>query len=172
MKIGGSDVQISQLDIIRYPRIPLETTMVKITSPSTREEFKAYYDLRYKVLREPWGMQRGTEKDDFEPISEHYMAVDDKTGDILGVVKLFEKEPGIGWFSHLAVKESQQHKGIGKQLLTFIEGKARERGFKALGCLSRLNTTAFFEKEGYKVAGLPVHYLGTTQVVWMQKSLE
>ncbi len=145
--------------------------MIKITSPKTREDFKAYYDLRYKVLRESWGMQRGTEKDDFEPISEHYMAVDDATGEIVGVVKLFEKEPGIGWFSHLAVKDSRQHHGIGRLLLNFVEQKAREKGYTALGCLSRLNTTAFFEKEGYKVVGLPVHYLGTTQVVWMEKSL-
>lgn len=145
--------------------------MIIITSPHTREEFKAYYDLRYKVLREPWGMQRGTEKDDFEPISDHYMAIDDTTKEIVGVVKLFEKEPGIGWFSHLAVKTSRQHKGIGKQLLAFVEQKAKEIGYTSLGCLARLNTTAFFEKEGFKVAGLPVHYLGTTQVVWMQKSL-
>lgn len=145
--------------------------MIKITSPKTREDFKAYYDLRYKVLRESWGMQRGTEKDDFEPISDHYMAVDDATGEIVGVVKLFEKEPGIGWFSHLAVKDSRQHHGIGRLLLNFVEQKAREKGYTALGCLSRLNTTAFFEKEGYKVVGLPVHYLGTTQVVWMEKSL-
>lgn len=145
--------------------------MIKITSPKTREDFKAYYDLRYKVLRESWGMQRGTEKDDFEPISEHYMAVDDATGEIVGVVKLFEKEPGIGWFSHLAVKDSRQRHGIGKLLLNFVEEKAKEKGYKALGCLSRLNTTAFFEKEGYKVVGLPVHYLGTTQVVWMEKTL-
>jgi GNAT superfamily N-acetyltransferase len=150
----------------------MEKIMIKITSPKTREEFKSYYDLRYKVLREPWGMQRGSEKDDFEPLSEHFMALDEDSGELLGVVKLFEKEPGIGWFSHLAVKDNHQRKGIGKQLLTFIEGKAKEEGYKALGCLSRLNTTAFFEKEGYKVAGLPVHYLGTTQVVWMQKTLE
>ncbi len=146
--------------------------MIKIVSPQTREDFKAYYDLRYKVLREPWGMQRGTEKDDFEPISDHYMAIDEATGELVGAVKLFEKEPGLGWFSHLAVKDSWQRKGVGKQLLTFVEQKAKERGFKALGCLSRLNTTAFFEKEGYTVVGLPVHYLGTTQVVWMQRSLE
>ncbi len=146
--------------------------MIKIVSPQTREDFKAYYDLRYKVLREPWGMQRGTEKDDFEPISDHYMAIDEATGELVGAVKLFEKEPGLGWFSHLAVKDSWQRKGVGKQLLTFVEQKAKEKGFKALGCLSRLNTTAFFEKEGYTVVGLPVHYLGTTQVVWMQRSLE
>jgi GNAT superfamily N-acetyltransferase len=157
------------MDIIKGKLIPLENVMIKIISPKTREDYKAYYDLRYKVLREPWGMQRGSEKDDFEPISEHYIAIDEKTGELVGAVKLFEKEPGIGWFSHLAVKDSRQHQGIGKQLLTFIEEKAKEKGYKALGCLSRLNTTAFFEKEGYKVAGLPVHYLGTTQVVWMEK---
>jgi predicted N-acetyltransferase YhbS len=149
----------------------MENNMIKITSPKTREEFKAYYDLRYKVLREPWGMQRGTEKDDFEPISDHYMAVDEKTGEIVGAVKLFEKEPGLGWFSHLSVKESWQRKGVGKLLLEFVEEKAKEKGYKALGCLSRLNTTSYFEKAGYKVAGLPVHYFGTTQVVWMQKEL-
>jgi len=99
------------------------------------------------------------------------MAVDDATGEIVGVVKLFEKEPGIGWFSHLAVKDSRQRHGIGKLLLNFVEEKAREKGYNALGCLSRLNTTAFFEKEGYKVVGLPVHYLGATQVVWMEKTL-
>ena len=97
--------------------------MIIITSPKTREDFKSYYDLRYKVLREPWGMQRGTEKDDFEPISDHYMAVDDKSKEIVGVVKLFEKEPGMGWFSHLAVKDSRQHKGIGKQLILSLKKK-------------------------------------------------
>jgi N-acetylglutamate synthase-like GNAT family acetyltransferase len=149
----------------------MELDMIKIISPKSREDYKAYYDLRYKVLREPWGMQRGTEKDDYEPISEHFMAVDEASGELVGVVKLFEKEPGVGWFSHLAVKESKQRKGIGKQLIAFVEDKAREHGFKVLGCLARLNTTAFFEKEGYKVTGLPVHYLGTTQVVWMEKTL-
>ena len=145
--------------------------MIKISSPKTRDEFKAYYELRYKVLREPWGMQRGSEKDDYEPISDHYMAIDEDSGEMVGVVKLFEKEPGLGWFSHLAVKDNWQRKGIGKLLINFIEEKAKEKGYQALGCLSRLNTTAFFEKEGYTVVGLPLHYLGTNQVVWMQKSL-
>ncbi len=61
--------------------------MIEIRSPHTREDFKAYYDLRYRVLREPWGLPRGTEKDDYEPISQHFMAVDTETGEILGVVK-------------------------------------------------------------------------------------
>lgn len=145
--------------------------MIKIVSPKTRDEFKAYYDLRYKVLRDPWGLQRGTEKDDYEPISHHFMAIDDQTGQIVGVIKLMEKDPGVGWFSHMAVIPEYQKKGIGKMLLKFIEDEARKEGYKVLGCMSRLNTTDFFEEAGYRVEGLPTHFIGTTQVVWMEKTL-
>jgi N-acetylglutamate synthase-like GNAT family acetyltransferase len=146
--------------------------MIEIRSPQTREEFKAYYDLRYRVLREPWGLPRGTEKDDYEPISQHFMAVDTETGEILGVVKLFEKEPGVGWFSHLAVAGKAQRKGIGRMLMQAVEQAARQRGFKVLGCQARLNTTDYFKKLGFQIAGLPTQYFGTTQVVWMEKKLD
>lgn len=149
-----------------------EDAMIEIRSPQTREEFKAYYDLRYRILREPWGLPRGTEKDDYEPISQHFMAVDTETGEILGVVKLFEKEPGVGWFSHLAVAGKAQRKGIGKMLMQAVEQAARQRGFKVLGCQARLNTTDYFKKLGFQIAGLPTQYFGTTQVVWMEKKLD
>ncbi|KAF0112038.1 MAG: putative acetyltransferase [Chloroflexi bacterium] len=145
--------------------------MIIIVSPKTRDEFKSYYELRYKVLRETWGLQKGTEKDDYEPISRHFMAVEESTREIIGVVKLFEKEPGVGWFSHMAVTPGHQHKGIGKLLLNFVEEEAKREGYKTLGCMARLNTTAFFEKAGYKINGLPSHYIGTTQVVWMEKTI-
>jgi len=145
--------------------------MYQIKSPKTREEFKAYYDLRYKVLREPWGLPRGSEKDDYEPISQHFMVVDDKTGTIVGCAKLFEKETGVAWLSHLAVAFSLQKKGIGKMLMTHLDDLALKEGYKKIGCLSRLNTTSYFEKAGYKISGLPSQYFGTTQVVWMEKTL-
>ncbi len=145
--------------------------MVKIVTPQTREDFKAYYDLRFKVLREPWGLQKGTEKDDYEPISQHFMAVDDETGKAVGVIKLMEKEPGVGWFSHMAVLDDYQKKGVGKQLLNHVEEESRKKGDKVLGCMSRLNSTVYFEKAGYQINGLPSHYIGTTQVVWMEKKL-
>ena len=145
--------------------------MIKITSPQTRDDFKAYYELRYAVLRQPWGLQKGTEKDDYEPISKHFMAVDDANGKIIGVIKLMEKEPGVGWFSHMAVLENYQHKGIGKMLLSFIEEEAKKEGYRVLGCMARLTTTDYFERAGYILNGLPSHYIGTTQVVWMEKKL-
>jgi N-acetylglutamate synthase-like GNAT family acetyltransferase len=145
--------------------------MIEIRTPKTRDDFKAYYDLRYKVLREPWGLPKGTEKDDYEPIAFHYMAVDTKTGEVVGCARLFEREDGVAWISHLAVKSELQKSGIGKQLTLHVESEARKKGYKAIGCLARLNTTKYFEKSGYKINGMPTHYFGTTQVVWMEKSL-
>jgi N-acetylglutamate synthase-like GNAT family acetyltransferase len=146
--------------------------MPVIKTPKTREEFKAYYALRYKVLREPWGHPKGTEKDDYEPISEHFMAVDEKTGELLGVVKLDEKAPGVGNISHLAVASAHQHKGIGKMLVEAVENRAREHGYRVLGAMSRVTATSYFEKHGYQVAGIPAPHIGTTHVVWMEKELE
>jgi N-acetylglutamate synthase-like GNAT family acetyltransferase len=145
--------------------------MIKIVVPQTRENFKEYYDLRYKVLREPWGLPKGTEKDDYEPISHHFMAVDEATGKVVGVIKIFEKEAGVGCFSHLAVSASEQGKGIGKMLVSFIEEEARREGYKIVGTSTRLNTTDFFKSMGYELKGLPSHLFGTTQVVWMEKQL-
>lgn len=145
--------------------------MIVIKSPATRDDFKAYYDLRYRVLREPWGLPRGTEKDDYEPISQHFIAVNGETGELVGCVKIFEREAGVAWVSHLAVSEKQQRTGVGKMLLTYVEDLARSQGFTRIGCLSRLNTTDYFAQAGYTISGLPTHYFGTTQVVWMEKKL-
>ena len=145
--------------------------MISIQSPKTRDDFKNYYGLRYRVLREPWAQSRGTEKDDYEPISHHFMAVDDETCDVVGVVKMFEREPGIGWLSHLAVHEKYQRQGIGRQLVQVVEDDARQQGFTILGTMARLTTTEYFEQLGYRITGIPAPYFSTTQVVWMEKTL-
>lgn len=145
--------------------------MTVIKAPVTHEDFKAYYALRYKVLREPWGHPKGTEKDDYEPISEHFMAVDEQTGEVLGVIKLFEKSPGVGHISHLAVATAHQHKGIGTMLIKAVEDRGLEHGYKILGTMSRVTATAYFEKYGYHIAGIPAPHLGTIHLVWMEKGL-
>lgn len=145
--------------------------MIIIKSPQTREEFKAYYALRYHVLREPLGLPHGTEKDDYEPLSHHYMAMDDATGQVVGCVKLFEKEPGVGQFSHIAVSETHQHKGIGRLLIAEVEAKSRELGFTKLGTLTRLTATTFYEKCGYRSIGITGTLYGRLQMMWMEKDL-
>lgn len=144
--------------------------MFTIKIPTTHDDFKAYYALRYKVLREPWGHPKGTEKDDFEPISEHFMAVNEK-GDVIGVVKLFEKSDCVGHISHLAVAPEYQHKGVGHLLLATVEKRAHERGFHTIGTMARVTATVYFQKYGFRIVGMPTPHLGTIHLVWMEKAL-
>ena len=144
--------------------------MYTIKTPKTREDFKAYYALRYRVLREPFGYPKGTEKDDYEPISEHFMAVNEK-GQVAGVVKLFEKNADVGHISHLAVAPEHQHKGVGHLLLQTVEQRARERGFRTIGTTARTTATSYFERAGFRVTGIPTPHLGVTHLVWMEKPL-
>ena len=57
-----------------------EQKEIQITEPKTRDEFEAYYLLRYQVLREPWNQPRGSEKDDMENECIHIMASDIEKG--------------------------------------------------------------------------------------------
>lgn len=144
--------------------------MYTIKIPKTLEEFKAYYALRYRVLREPWGHPKGTEKDDYEPISDHFMAVNEE-GEVVGVAKLYEKEEGVGHVSHFAVAPELQQKGIGHLLLKAVEERGRERGFHTLGTMAPATATTYFEKYGFHVAGLPTNPLGMVHTVWMEMPL-
>lgn len=144
--------------------------MYTIKTPKTRDDFKAYYALRYKILREPWGHPKGTEKDDFEPISEHFMAINDKD-EVVGAVKLYEKSEGVGYISHLVVASEHQHKGVGRLLLKMVEQRAREHGFKVIGTMARVTATAYFERYGFRIVGIPTPHLGMTHLVWMEKAL-
>ena len=149
--------------------------MITITNPTTKEQFKAYYALRYKVLSEPMGHPKGTEKDDYEPISEHFMAVNE-TGEVIGAVKMYEKFTDVGHFSHLVVAPDYQQKGVGRMLMEFVEQRAREKGYKILGANCRANATVYFEKLGYHISELPALHdflgkAGTTHMVWMEKKL-
>jgi N-acetylglutamate synthase-like GNAT family acetyltransferase len=145
--------------------------MYTIKTPVTHDDFKAYYALRYKILSEPGGHPKGTEKDDYEPISEQFMAVDEKN-DVVGVAKLYERSAGVGFVSHLAVAVKHQHKGIGQMLMKAVEQRARERGFLTLGTMARVTATSYLEKVGFHIAGMPVQHLGTTHLVWMEKALD
>ncbi|GAB4496299.1 MAG: hypothetical protein OHK0052_05990 [Anaerolineales bacterium] len=145
--------------------------MIIIKTPVTKEDFKAYYALRYQILREPWGQPKGSEKDDYEAISEHFMAVDEATGEVVGAVKLFEKASDVGHFSHLVIARARQRQGIGRLLLAAVEARAKALGFHSLGTMTSVTATNYFEKLGYQIGGLPGSMMGTSHLVWMEKSL-
>ena len=53
---------------------------MKLIEPRTKTEFEAYYDLRWRILRKPWELQKGSEKDELDKSSYHLMVLDESTG--------------------------------------------------------------------------------------------
>ncbi len=145
--------------------------MYTIKTPKSRDDFKAYYALRYRVLREPFGYPKGTEKDDYEPISEHFMALNEK-GEVVGVAKLYEKTKDVGHVSHLAVAPEYQHKGIGHLLLQAVEQRARETRLQNHWDDGAHDRQRIFRAvRDSALTGIPTPHLGTTHLVWMEKPL-
>ncbi len=62
-------------------RKPEEFTLAQ---PRTAQEWESYFDLRWRVLREPWGQPRGTERDDLDAESFH-LILRDSAGAVVAV---------------------------------------------------------------------------------------
>ena len=61
---------------------------IKIINPSTPKKFESYYNLRWWVLREPWGQIKGSERDKDDEVSHHRMIIDEATGVAVAVGRL------------------------------------------------------------------------------------
>lgn len=104
---------------------------MKIQSPKTQQDFDQYFDLRWRILREPWQQPRGSEKDELEDTSHHVMICDD-TGQAIGVGRLHAASDSQGQIRYMAVAETRQGKGVGSMLLNELENIARKNKFSSI----------------------------------------
>ena len=58
--------------------------MYKIDTPSSEQDFTEYFAFRWKMLREPWKYPEGSEKDEYEQVSQHRM-IRNPDGDVIAV---------------------------------------------------------------------------------------
>ena len=91
--------------------------MLTISIPITSTEWERYYDLRFTVLREPWGQLKGSEVLKDEDQAEHVMVVDSETNEIVGVARMQTNSPTQGQVRCVAVSPIMQGKGIGKIIM-------------------------------------------------------
>ena len=143
---------------------------VHVVVPSSEQDFGAYYHLRWKILRRPWGQPRGSERDDSDANSIHLMARAPE-GSALGVARLHFIAPGEAQLRYMAVEETHRGRGIGTLLLNAVENRARAAGARSLVLDARESAAGFYRRHGYQDAG-PAHTLfGTIHHVRMRKRL-
>jgi predicted GNAT family N-acyltransferase len=107
--------------------------------------------LREEILRRPLGLIYTPE--DLEPDKEDILigAFDD--GRILGCCILRNEGNGTIRLRQMAVRNNQQGKGVGQQIMRFAETVARDKGYRKLTMHARDTAIGFYEKQGYKVIG-------------------
>lgn len=123
--------------------------MYQASVPISPEDFKAYYKLRYDVLRKPWNQPEGSEIDKDEDKSHH--AFIKHNNEVLAVCRMQLNSPEVAQLRYMAVSPTMQGKGLGKIIIQFLEGKSRELGASKVILHARENAVPFYTSCGYKI---------------------
>lgn len=122
--------------------------MYQVISPSDEQQWQAYYDLRYRVLREPFQRPRGSEQDEYDQVGLHRMVIND-AGQAVAVGRLHFNSPEEGQIRFMASAPEHRGEGHGVAIVYALEQLARQEGATHIVINSRDNTLGFYQKCGY-----------------------
>lgn len=106
-------------------------------------------NLRYKVLREPWGKSIETATDEKE--SESINAFVEDKGTIVACGRIQKNNDTIAQVRYMAVNAKYQGQGLGKRVLKKLEEKAIEYKVKKIQLQARENAVNFYKAQGYVI---------------------
>ena len=120
----------------------------ELRAPETDEEWRAFHDIRRKVLFE------NRDKNDY--IEDH--PDDNKTGnyplvllfqgEIIGVVRIDVCE-SEAWLRRVAIREDLQRQGLGRVLLRLAENFALKKNCTGVRTNAAVESVGFHERFGY-----------------------
>lgn len=143
---------------------------MEVKEAHTPAELEAIIDLRDKVLRKPWNQPRETATDTLENSSINAYIIDSK-GEVVACGRLQENAHNTGQIRYMAVDSSQQGKGLGKQILIFLEEKGKETGLTKIELQARENALEFYKSAGYTIKETSFLLWGIIQHYLMEKEL-
>lgn len=125
--------------------------MINVRRPKTEHEWKAYYDLRYRILREPLGKERGSERNEGDADATHLALWKDQK--IIGVARLDLVENHLCQARFVAIENNLQGKGYGQQIMTALEEEAIKQGYQKIMLHAREIALPFYQRLGYILVG-------------------
>jgi predicted GNAT family N-acyltransferase len=142
---------------------------MEIRTPLTPLEWEAYYDLRYRVMREPLGKERGSEKNDGDETGIHLALFSDEK--IVAIARLDVHDKATCQVRFVAVETVLQSQGWGKLIMNAAEERGRQLGNKTMILHARDYALPFYEKLGYQNLGPSYRLFDTLQHFEMRKTL-
>jgi thioesterase domain-containing protein len=141
-----------------------------IDKPNSEEEIEEYYAFRWRWLRQPFGYPQGSEKDEYEAVSEHRVARNLK-GEIVACGRVHLNTSEEAQIRHIAVHEDYRRKGVGEIMLSGLEQVSRDLGAERAVTNSRESSIKFFTNCGFSIIDEAPNELGKLKRKQMLKRL-
>lgn len=125
--------------------------MIEVKKPASEQDWDAYYDLRYRILREPLGKERGSERNEGDETGIHFTLVENTV--FIAVARLDSIDETVCQARFVAVESHLQGKGYGRKIMTALENEARNLGYRKLILHARDYALPFYERLGYTLVG-------------------
>jgi len=139
-------------------------------SPASDLDWERYYDLRWRVLREPWQQPRGSERDDRESDAFH-LALWDRGGTPVAVGRVQMNSPKQAQVRCRAVDPAWARQGLGGRILIALAADAAELGAAEVVLNARVEAQPFYLHNGYSRTGPAGTLFGSIPHDAMMKTL-
>lgn len=125
--------------------------IIDVDFGSTR--YDELVELRYKILLEPLGLKFLDSFRTKEVSYLHIGCLDNLTDKLVGGLILAPVNDHEIRLMQVAVDPACQGEGIGRQLVSYAEERAKEAGYTKIVMHAMLSVVHFYEKLGYKQEG-------------------
>lgn len=142
---------------------------MEIRSPQSEKEWEDYYDLRYRILREPLGKPRGSERNALDETGVH-LALYDENSTLQAIARLDVAEPGIAQVRFVATEENARGKGYGRKIMEAVEQASIDRGDHKLILHARDYAVDFYLRLDYTLIEKSHLLFGVLQHFLMEKN--
>ena len=142
----------------------------EVKESASAEELEKIIGLRYRILREPWQQPFETSRDELEDQSVNAFIADDK-GNAIACGRLQRNSADTGQIRYMAVDERYRGKGLGKQILKYLEKRALKMHMQKVQLQARENALDFYKHQGYMVVERSFLLWGKIQHYLMEKKI-
>lgn len=143
--------------------------MVEFRSPQTTSEWETYYDLRYRVLRQPWNQPRGSERNEGDATGQHVGLYEN--AQLFAIARIDWNDEKTAQIRFVAVESKQQGKNYGTQIMLYVENEVRTQKASKIILHARENALDFYQKLGYMLIEKSHLLFGEIQHHLMEKEL-
>jgi predicted GNAT family N-acyltransferase len=142
---------------------------MEIRSPQTEREWDDYFDLRYRILREPLNQPRGSERNEGDINGIHFALYDKSI--LKAIARLDQQDDSVFQVRFVAVEKALQGAGYGRKIMEATEEKAKELAGQKIILHARDYAVEFYLKLNYTLVEPSYKLFDVLQHFLMEKNL-